>query len=418
MSSASRWASAILAPSIAFFASAGWYLARTVSSIYLIEGGSSVEDMGGMRITHSVVGMLGLALGGGIAIATGPWVPLILGAGALSVGLFALAALPVDAAPIALGLAAFGHAMILPALYGALARALDGELEGLRNAAFLVVAASINAGAFMSPLFGSEIRAALGFRTVFLTGGGIAVVALVLAGILGAVVLMTRKKEPSKSEPAPAGGWARAGVGGGVVVVCALPWALAIGAGAWELLAPELRYGLSEVESTTLHALNPLVVIALSLLGAVAFVVLHALKAKVPALLIAGLGLAVLGVGAALSAALIDEDASLVTVGAVLVIGAIGEALFLPLLLSRATADLPLRLETAVAAAWILAIRVIMMLTAFVSDEPSGQRALLWVGALAALVVGIGLAAASFPLRRVFALEPASGSLPSAPGAG
>jgi dipeptide/tripeptide permease len=198
-----------------------------------------------------------------------------------------------------------------------------------------------------------------------------------------------------------------------------LPWALSIGAGTWELLAPELRYGLSEVESTTLHALNPLVVIALSLLAAVAFVVLHALKGKVPALLVAGLGLAVLGVAAALSAALIAPDAGFGTVGFVLVIGAIGEALFLPLLLSRATGDLPLRLETAVAAAWTLAVRVIMMLTAFVSEEPSGQRALLWVGALAALVVGVGLAAASFPLRRVFARpEPASGSLPSAASAG
>src|SRR5690606_32930930 len=108
---------------------------------------------------------------------------------------------------------------------------------------------------------------------------------------------------------------------------------------------------------------------------------------KVPALLVAGVGLAVLGVGAALSAALIDDDASFATVGFVLVVGAIGEALFMPLLLSRATGDLPLRLETAVAAAWTLAARVIMLLTAFAFDEPSGQRALLWVGALAALLV-------------------------------
>ncbi|MNC98237.1 hypothetical protein D3C83_161390 [compost metagenome] len=80
----------------------------------------------------------------------------------------------------------------------------------------------------------------------------------------------------------------------------------------------------------------------------------------------------------------------------------------MPLLLSRATADLPLRVETAVAAAWTLAFRVIMMLVALIAEEPSGHRALLWVGALAALVVGVGLVAASFPLRRVFALEPAS----------
>lgn len=403
MSNASRWANAILAPLIALFASGGWYLSRTVSSIYMIEGGGiSVEDMASLRITQSVVGMIGLVLGGGIAIATGAWVPLILGAGALSVGLFALAALPVDLAPLALGLAAFGNAMILPALYGALARALDGELESLRNAAFFVVAASINAGAFMSPYLGSVIRETLGFRSVFLTGGGIAVLALVLAVILGVVVLVTRKKEPPK--PAPSAGWIRAGVGAGLVVVCALPWALSAGTGMWHLLAPEIAYGMRGAEASRLDLVNPTVVIALSLLGAVVFVVLHALKGKIPALLVAGLGLAVLGVGAALGAALIDDDASLVTVGAVFLIGAIGEALFLPLLLSRATGDLPLRLETAVAAAWILAIRLTVMLTSFVSDEPSGQRALLWVGALAALVVGVALAAASFPLRRVFAL--------------
>jgi len=416
MSNASRWASAILAPLIALFAGMGWYLSRSVLFAYAMDAGLASEDVRAMHTTQSYVGMLGLVFAGVIAIALGPSLPLILGAGALSAGLLAVAVLPIDAAPLAFGLAVLGHGMIMPAIYGALARAFDGELESLRNAAFLVVVAALNVGGFASPLLGSSLREVGGTRSVFLSAGAFAAFALVLAAILGVIVLMTRKKEQPESsparggprdKPAPSAGWIRAGVGAGLVVVCAVPWALSAGTAMW-LLAPELRYGMREMEASRLDLLNPAVVIALSLLGAVVFVVLHALRSKVPALLVAGLGLAVLGVGAALSAALIDDDARLVTVGAVLVIGAIGEALFMPLLLSRATGDLPLRLETAVAAAWILAIRVIMMLTAFVSDEPSGQRALLWVGALAALVVGVGLAAASFPLRRVFALaEPA-----------
>src|SRR5690606_19672788 len=160
----------------------------------------------------------------------------------------------------------------------------------------------------------SEMRGAGSFTPVFLTAGMVAACALVLAVILGALVLMTRKKEQPKG-PAASGGWARAGVGAAVVLVCAVPGLLNAGGGRWQLLRGPLESGLGRAEESTLDVLNPIVVIGVALLGAVVFVVLHALKLKLPALLVAGIGLAVQGIATALGLVLFTPGASFGTLG-------------------------------------------------------------------------------------------------------
>lgn len=360
----------------------------------------SLEDIASTLRTLGIVGMGGLVAAGAVAIVTGPWIPLVLGAMALCAGLFALGALPAEAAPFALGLAAFGQAMCMASSYGALAKALDGERENLRNAAFLLVTAGINVAALSAAPLTEALVSGDGFTPVFVTAGAQAVFALVLAALLAGVVLLTHAKKPA--EKAPPARPAQLAVVLGLVLVCATPYALSLSSGTWDRLAPELIHRLGMEDGEWLHMINPGVTFALALFAAVVFVILHALRVRVPALLLAGAGLATIGFATALTAALVGPEMRFSTLGTVLAVGAIGETLFLPLLLSRATADLPMRLETAAAALWLFAVRALMLLGGWVIDPESGSRALVWVSALAAVGVGLGLAAAAFPLRRVF----------------
>lgn len=401
MSPAARWTTIAWVPLFATTVACAWYGARSVTTLYLIEeGGLEIASLGSLRIAQGLAAMVGMLLAGGIALIAGPWVPAILGAAVLACGIGAAAVLPPEAGAIALVAASLGHGMIWPSLYGAVARALRGERESLRVATFFLAYLAINAGSFVVT-FATQGAREIGYRAVFGASGGVAALAFVLAAAMGVVVLATRRSA-EEDPPAPARAPHLAAVAA-LVVVAAVPWIAALQAmDAWHTLVPDFfdRFGDS---TPFLFAINPVVVIALTAILALTFLVLHALRARVPALAFAGAGLAVVGVAAVLTVAVVGPEVSLGALATAAVVSAIGEALFLAPFLSRLAGDLPHRLETAVIALWSLVTRGLgMAIAPLVAEEPA-LRALLWLGGLSAVVAGVGLAIAAFPLRRVFA---------------
>ena len=97
--------------------------------------------------------MTGLAplLGGLVAIATGPRIPMVAGAVCGALAYAALAVSSQGTLVMVFALWALGYGLLLPSLYAALGREVADQSEGLRVAPFVLMYGAVNAGAWVAP---------------------------------------------------------------------------------------------------------------------------------------------------------------------------------------------------------------------------------------------------------------------------
>lgn len=412
MTATSRWTSVALVPLIAFFETASWYGSRSILALHLRDLGASIVESGSLIGIAQVVGLAATLLAGLLAIATRPWPLLAAGALLATAGVFGLAVAEPGFVSLPLYVAAFGHGLVRAALYGGAARALGDAHEHLRTGLFLLLYGATNLAGLLAPL-ASRPSPEGSCAPVLVLSGGLGAFALLLSVALSVVLLVSRAR-PEALPPAPRPRAAH------LVTVFLLVVLLGPTSGAlnvvYELLFDVAAPLFDEDPSalTSIMSVNPAAVVVLTLLLAGLFGLLHFTKVKLPVLLPAGVGLVVMAGGVSL--VLLQEPGAPsrgLLVLAMLVLAG-GEVLVTPLLLSRLAGGLPYRLETLVAALWIASSQAPALARSAVGATDAGtegvSRLVAWSGVGGSLFWGVALAAAAFPLRRLF-------DAPSAPAA-
>jgi dipeptide/tripeptide permease len=405
MTSANRWTAYLVLPLFAVFEASGYYAMRSLLTIYLVEThGGGWEELRSQMFLMSGASIAGTIVAAMVAVGTGPWVVLALGSLAAVIGLGALGILPPELSTVGALLVSFGHGLLRPALYGAAASTFREQREHLRDSLFCLLWMALNAGGFLGPLLGDQLRESFGARPIFLVAAVFVGIALALAAVGTLVSLVSRPKPaPKIAFRGPQVGATIAIAAVGTLAWCASGWTSEIPAtgisGAHDPYAPV----------QWLHLVSPVVVGSLSGLCGAVFAVLYLVKVRVPTLAIAGVGSVMLGLAGIVALILLPPYAE-GTVGLSLALLGVGEALFAPLLLSRATGDLPWRLETAVVALWLAAFQIVSLLTSSVMEGESWpSRGLAWAGVALTLLSGAALVVAAFALRKLLAppVEPA-----------
>lgn len=392
-----RWLTFGILPVVVFCDAFSWYAMYSLIALHLNDAGMSVEQVGTL-LSISRWLIVGATLVGGIlAIGTGPWI--LLGAGALiaSAGL-GLMSLSTDTATVGLALAAIGHGLMRPGLWGAAARAFEGRHEPMRNGLFVLLWGSTNVAALISPAASASARSALDFTAITLVGALLVSFAMVLAVIGGGVTWHVHRHDPPEPGFAIQGRHALAV--GGIVLLAGLPW------GAYGLVYRTLDEAfrhLPVAQRGLWYSINPTAVSVVAGLLCVVFVVLFLLKKQVPTLLFAGIGMALVGIGAAVLGLASSGIPSMPLVLAGILISALGEVMAGPLLISRIAGDMPKRLVCLAPALWLFVTGAMSsVLFAAVAAVPDIADAAIWVIAALSFVVGAVFAAGAYPARKLF----------------
>jgi len=413
-----RIASFLLLPPVVFFEAVAWYGAMTVLMLYLT--GDALE--GGLQMGYDQAGMLygvlrllwigGALLAGLIGIALGAHFALVLGLVTAMAGIVAMGIASDTTVIVPMILAGVGIGLYRPSVHAAAARSFGHPAEHLRNALFVLLWATMNLGAFVGPLLSGAVRTSFAYRHVFHLCGGILLLSALFAGGLGVAMLVFRRTDgdtPPRSRPFHAPVLLLAI---GVLVVVLIPWT---GYGA--LISMQMM-SVAELDPSldmeVLFNLNPAVVVLTSVLLVPALLILHFTRVQLPTLMIVGLGLLLVGVGAVpLLLAPMFGPTPLLLVS--IVVMAVGETLCGPLLISRLAGDQHWRLATLVVGVWIAATSGMGALLNTLTVRPgfsAASQAVGWTTAGTALLAGVVLMAAAYPLRKVIAPPEAAGDEP------
>lgn len=389
-----RWIQALGLPFLAFLSALGWFPLRAAIVQALLREGVEREIVGTLS-SASLLGLLGGGLAAGVFALGTPWVPLLLGLALAGMGGLLVVVVPLEFAPLAMGLAAFGHAMAVPAAYGAAARALDGPRAHLRDGVFVAAYAATNVGALSSTvLSGSEVMQELG-RGVVVGSVAVHLGAFVVAAVLAGAAFAGRVPD----EPKPPARPMHLGAVAALALLVGVPWAAC--QSGWDFLE---QRDLGE-HADLIFSVNPIVVVSVGALLTLAFPIAHALGVRrFPTLVLVGAGLLLTG-ATTLGMTLLD-DASLPTVVLTIGIGALGEALVLPLLFSRLAADLPYRLGTMAIALFLAQGHIFHGISRLFDDPMTFTRSSAYLGVGTAVLVGLVLLVGGAPARRLF--EPPS----------
>jgi len=354
-------------------------------------------------------------LGGIVAIGLGARFTMVLGLLICSVGVAALGLVGVDGVLIAAIVVAVGQGIYRPCVYAAAAEVLPFPRGQLRNVLFVGVYLTMNLGASLSGFVIFKIMDLTEFAVIFVALGAMGVLAALLALTLAVVHLAADPARRAAADgvavpPPPVPTTRRVdprflAVGLGLIVVTAVPW-MSFGL-MWDLqfraadmFAPNL------MDTRWFFSLNPLLVIFMGIALAALLLVLHLTRIKVPTLLPAGLGMMVIGGGMAILLLSFAVGHGAMVVLAIVVLAA-GEVLMAPLLASRIAGDQHGRLVTLMCAMWLVAGYLgSQLLTRLGPDALDALQLIGWAVTVICVLVGLLLAAAAYPLRKLLTPAP------------
>lgn len=360
-------------------------------------------------------------LGGLLALAILPRWTLVIGACVTAAGYAILGALGEPSTSAFLVLA-IGLGLLRPAAYAAAATTVRDPEESLRNALFLGLYCAVNVGSLLSGLVvellqsGSEETRAGTLSLV----SWIAAALLVLAVPLSAAIALAPRFDREPAVPAPR--FTGRGEIGAVLVILVL----ASGWLAIDVAAP-FQYRHLPYDLRVAYYLNPVLVIAVSVLGIIGFSAAVFARRRIPALYVIPAGallvalsvlpLVPIGFGA-------DGEAATALAVVSVALASLGEPLFFGLVLSRAAAIHP-RTSALAVAIWLLGIGVVSQLWSKLDpllerSSPMTALAVLLAAALGTVIGAIALVALQrfgarhlWPADAPAAEEDAAGVLPA-----
>jgi len=322
-------------------------------------------------------------LGGVLCIILGPRIVLALAGLPVAVGTLGIAVGSADTMLAAMTLVAVGKGMFWPALMATVAPLLGYPLENARTALFLGFYAAINAGM----LTGNVVSGAM-FALADEASAGV----WFAVALMGLVIPLTVAVAWGARPPALPDGPRRvrpqgAVVGAAIVMALYMPHAGAfmLGSGA-HTAAIEATF--SAAVATSVHDLNPLIVIVVAILTAPLFLTLSG-RRPLPAAIPMGAALTLYGLCVLPMAFPGVVGGALGTVGLASFMGCAAlEPLVGGIICARLVGDLPPRAGAMVVGVWSAIQSVLFELLRGGADQPlrSGE-----VGAAAALCVVAGL---------------------------
>jgi len=346
--------------------------------------------------------VLGLApiLGGVLAIATGPYIPLVLGAIFMAAGALILPWLPADLLWIHMALMVLGSGLYKPAAYATVVNALPHPFTHWRDAVFVAAYGLINLGALLAPMSGDWLSNHFGYTAAFMLFAVVNMGVLLLAAGLTGVHFATEDRAPIPEKltiTAPVAGVALAAI--------SIPmWASA--SGPWTSIFDSMSQLGLEHRLSWIFAVNPLIIFcgAGFLTGFLVGVYLGQLK--FPTLAIAGGGLFLIAIANfAMYVPLGDLPRSVALVfliGAVAVAG-MGELVASPLLMSRIAGDAHWRSSTLLISLWLCGSAFGAEVMSVFPTTESGDtlRIATSVGFTGLLtIIGLVLLVAGWPIHR------------------
>jgi POT family proton-dependent oligopeptide transporter len=360
--------------------------------------GMSIAAVGSVFAQLSLLSVVSPIAGGLVAMAVGPATTLAIGAFIASAGYAVLGVGGVDSLFLAMVLIAAGTGMCRPSGLALAASELKDRSEPVRSALFFLLYAAINLGAVLGPLAAGFGSSAAGPRVVFGVSAGVALVAAFLAGGLAAGL---RFAGGSSNTSPPAGGRALLGV-----VLLWFVLAPSIVMQAAETTAQYTLFGgPSGTTNAALHVINPIVVMAVSIGGCAALLVISSTSRwTIPSLVLIGAGLVAWGLATGLLSAAPRGGDLLPLLIAVAVVSAAGEAVVGPLALARAAASGAPRLSTLIVAGWLTATSGVSMVAHSLIGLVDAQIA-SGAAAVLSVLAGVALIGLAKPLEQAFFSE-------------
>lgn len=377
------------------------YAARSGLGLHLTsrppEGlGLATSAVGSVFAELAILNVAAPIAGGLVAIAVGPAATLAIGAFVASAGYAVLGAGGADELSLAIGLIAAGTGMCRPSGFALAATELRDRSEPVRSALFFLLYAAINLGALVGSFGAGFGGSAAGFRVVFGISTGLALFAAFVGGGLVAGLRFaggsTNSSSPSSS------GRALSGV--------ALLWAALAPSILMQAAESSAQYtlfgGPSGAASSALHIINPMVTIAISIGVCAALLVISSIsKWTIPVLVLIGAGLLAWGLASGLLSAAPRGGDVLPLLIAVALVSAAGEAVVVPLALSRAAACGAPRHATLIVAGWLAATSGVSVVAQGVMGLVDA-RIVSGVGAGFSVLAGIALIGLAKPIEQAF----------------
>jgi dipeptide/tripeptide permease len=393
----------VLLPLVLAFDRAGYYTMRSALVVAVLEGGGTHVELARLFGIAQFVNLAGVVVGGLVGIVLRPIWLVVGGAVIALIGYATLALVGATGGTLYAGivLVTGGLALVKPALFALAAIEIGHPREQLRSALFVLLYAMVNAGALFASAASPLILAA-GVRAPFALGAGLELCAAVLGFVLLAVLLATRKEEPTPAPDAPQPG--RVALGAGLLALALVPYLIETTATHQALPDWLRRAGVPASNIGMLMGLNPSVVLLSSSVLFVVSLILHFVGKQLSSLYVAAAGLCFTGL-ASTPFVLLGSTSSASSLVPLAMVGAAGiaiaETLVAPYALSRMLGDVGPRFAPAVAAGWFV---VSALVSAAVSPLavafPSFVPVLVAGCALFCLALGVGGFFAIRPLYR------------------
>lgn len=368
-----------------------YWMSRGALFMHLRGLGVASESIRSVMTGQVVANTLLVLLGGLVAVAAGPVVPLAAGV-AISVVGYALIAAS-DGSPmvwVGMGVLALGQGLCKPAFFAVAASELGHPREQLRTLSFVLLYAVLNASALTSSTAAGVVTTRMGASAVFATAAGAAALGALLAAGLGIAWFLTRERKAPDPSPLSTGRvlWGALGL-----VALAAPYVALL------TLVSSLSFDASSRSSLSwLTLVNPLLVILGSCLVMGVLAVLHLRRLELPALLVVAVGLCLAAVAAVpLMLARTSLWAAFTAEGTL----GLAEVLVGPFAMARLVGDVPRRFQTLVMSGWFVVsggvpVAVSSLSRAFPQAEIFGLAAV----AVAVFVIGVALMLTAKALSR------------------
>lgn len=388
---ATRWTGYLFLPIAFLFERSAWFSLRSVLWEHVAgEGAAEADAASAVVRTVSWLVVLSPIAGAAVGYALGARRTLLIGLLSVAAGYLLL----VEGTTVWPGaiVVALALGLVRPSFLAVAGAVSPDPAETPRTTLFLLLYAMTTLAALGGPAFAANVRA----QELYWIAGGAALFALVAAAAAGIHLLVARVQGAPETEP-PAR--ARPLAGAAVLLAQLFLAVTVLRIGAALLLQSNLAF------PPTVH---PIAVIAVLFLLGLVWVGLAAGGARVPAVVIAAVGLIVLSL-APLPIGLAVADIGwryrdlqgFAHLGASIVLGA-GEAIVMAFLLSRISAGAGPRLSVAFVAAWLLATSVTSAILSLTPDSVVVQGVALVMASIACLVAGIVLLVRRKRLRALF----------------
>lgn len=394
----------IVLPVIVLLDSGIWFGMSSLLYRHVAEGlGMEIADYGRLRTWMVVATTIGILFGGMVGIALGPRVTMAVGLGICALGMVMLALGPPGMTLASAVVVSAGQGIYRPTTYASAADALPWPRPHLRNTLCVVLYMTLNLGAALSSFLAFEFSEFVGTRMSFVgMAAGLVFATLLAVGLAVAHRLLRPRGEVSAPTPATTRRLDPTflGLGLGLIVLTAVPWfsysmMFDLQYEAASAQAPQL------LDSSLYFSINPALVVVFGALLVVGLLVAHFTRTGVPTLLPVGLGLGVTGFGMVALLATFHVGGAVMLLVAIVVLAG-GEVLMAPLLASRIAGDQHTRAVTMMTALWMSTGYAGALAVDWVgSASPDGMRLVGWGVAAVCVAVGLVVAGAAFPMRKV-----------------